>query len=396
VWIQRDIYETVRHLVSQRPALVITGARQTGKTSLLREEFPDYGYVSLDVPAVAEAADETGEHFLQTHPPPLIVDEVQYAPKLFRHLKAAIDRRRDQNGQYVLTGSQKFSLMANVSESLAGRLSLLEVHSLSLGEIERWNGQTTDRDVILERIIQGGYPELHAKGLDPERFYSDYVATYIERDVRQVLQVKSLRDFDRFMRLCASRTGQLLSVNSLATDLGMSPTTAKTWLSVLQASNVIMLLEPYYRNLGKRLVKAPKLYFLDTGLACFLTGLRTASELGKSSMLGALFETLVAGQMVRWFSNRGRTPNLYFYRDHYGHEVDFVIPVGEKLRLFECKWAQSSTQTIAGFDELRKLTGEQNILSRTLITSERRPQLTERHGVQLDDAVDLSSLALEQ
>lgn len=207
--------------------------------------------------------------------------------------------------------------------------------------------------------------------VDPQRFYADYLVTYLERDVRQVLQVKSLRDFDRFMRLVAIRTGQLLSYSSYASDLGVSPNTIKSWISVLEASNIVRLLEPYYSNIGKRLVKTPKLYMLDAGLACYLAGIRSANDLRQSALLGAFFETHVMGQIVRWYTNRGLTPSVYYYRDYHGHEVDFVVAVGEKLKLIECKWSETPPTNLKGFEEVARQLGEKNVLPRSVITSAR-------------------------
>jgi len=391
-WIQRDIEATLRTVVPERPVLLVTGVRQAGKTSLLQRVFPEYGYVSLDLPLVAEEADEAGEAFLGRTPPPVIIDEIQYAPGLFRYLKAAVDAKPKAKGRYLLTGSQKFPLMQGVSESLAGRVAVLECHPLSMREIERWRGEPADGERLLELIFLGGYPELHAEGLEPERFFSDYVSTYLERDVRQVLNVRSLRDFDRFLRLAALRTGQILSLNSMASDVGVSPNTVKSWLSVLEASNIIYLLRPYYRNLGKRLVKAPKLYFLDTGLCCFLAGLRRPADLAASGMLGPIFETHVLSQMVKWWANRGVMPEVYYFRDHHGHEVDFVVPVGEKLKLFECKWSASAGGRTPGLDFLSGLLGEENVVSRNLVTSNRRRRVLRKRGLILENSIDLKSL----
>jgi predicted AAA+ superfamily ATPase len=326
MWIQREISNKLKTLSTQRPVLLLSGCRQTGKTALLKHLFPSHGYVSLDLPLIAQEAEESSQIFLEKHRAPLIVDEVQYAPGMFRSLKHAVDQNRDRMGAYLLTGSQKFSLMEGVSDSLAGRIAIVELHSLSLSELEAFSQKKAQGEQLLEWILMGGYPEIHARGLDPELFYSSYLATYLERDVRQIIQVRDLRSFDRFIRLAAIRTGQLLSMNSLASDVGVSTNTIKTWLSVLEASNIICLLEPYYQNLGKRLVKTPKLYFLDTGLACFLAGIRSTRDLAQSGLLGPLFETLTLGQMIRKYSNNLRAPNIYFFRDHQGHEVDFVIP----------------------------------------------------------------------
>ena len=390
MWIERYLTQALGSALKERPAILITGARQTGKTSLCRHFFSGYRFVSLDLPRLAEEAEHSGESFLEHHAPPLIIDEVQYAPKLFRYLKKAIEERRSERGLYVLTGSQKFSLMENVSESLAGRIAVLNLHSLSIGELEETTGKKAEGGQLLTWMFQGGYPELHARQLDVERFYSDYVATYLERDVRQALQVKNLRDFNRFMRLAASRTGQLLSLNTFASDIGVSPNTIKSWLSVLEASQIIYLLEPYYENLGKRLVKTPKLYFLDTGLACFLTGFRSPEDLSKSTMLGAFFETLVLGQMIRWFANQGMEERIYFYRDHQGTEVDFVIPVGKQLKLYECKYSEDPGP-VKAFAQLGHLFGKNRIISKSVITPVRGYRNT-KDGTLIEDCSKLKSL----
>jgi len=394
MWITREIEATLRETASTRPAVVVTGCRQTGKTSLLRHAFPDHRYVSLDVPAVAGDAESSGEAFLRRYAPPVVVDEVQYAPSLLRHVKADIDAHREEAGRFLITGSQKFPLMQGITESLAGRSAILTLNTLSAREFEAWSGESLAGVSLVEWMQRGGYPELHARGLDPERFYSDYLATYLERDVRSVLGVRSLRDFDRFMRLCAARTGQLVSASSLASDLGVSPNTVKSWLSVLDASNVIHLLEPYFENLGKRLVKSPKLYFLDTGLCCYLLGTRTPRDLAGSPLLGAVFETHVLGQLVRHFANAGRRPELYFYRDHHGREVDFLIPVAGRFALIECKWSESPSPVQRGFVELESLVGRERIVSQTIVTPGRGwRRLDDR--VHVADSVGLEFLAAD-
>jgi uncharacterized protein len=392
MWIERDIEPLLRRAARERPSIVITGARQSGKTSLLQHAFPDFHYVSLDVPRNAESAEEAGEQFLQTHPPPLLIDEIQYAPRLLRHLKSHIDAHRKEKGRFVITGSQKFSLMEGVTESLAGRIAVLELHSLSLAEIEKSEGKQTNVKQLVEWMWKGGYPEIYSEDLSVERFYSDYLATYLERDVRQVLQIRNLRDFDRFMRLAASRSAQLLSLNSMASDIGVSPNTVKSWISILEASNIIYLLEPYYENFGKRIVKSPKLYFLDTGLAAFLAGFRSPEELQNSNALGAFFETLALGQIVRWHTNRGQPPNIYFFRDHHGNEVDFLVPRGEHLLLFECKWAETPPKTIKGFEEIVRIAEKDRPISRTILTPTRGSYHLKTASVTVDDCVDLRSL----
>ncbi len=390
MWIERTLSPAMKLALKERPAVLLTGARQTGKTSLCRHLFPDFKFVSLDLPRLAEEAEHSGESFLERYPSPLIIDEVQYAPKLFRYLKKAIDERRKERGLFVLTGSQKFALMEKVSESLAGRIAVLSLYSLSLEELEAATGKRAEGAQLLTWMFQGGYPEIYAEGLDIERFYSDYVATYLERDVRQVLQVKNLRDFNRFMRLAASRTGQLLSLNTFASDIGVSSNTINSWLSVLEASQIIYLLEPYYENKSKRLVKTPKLYFLDTGLVCFLAGFRESSDIAKSPMLGALFETLALGQIIRRFARQGREERVYFYRDHQGTEVDFVVPVGNQLKLYECKYSEDPAP-VKAFQRLQNLFGEKRIFSQSVITPNRGCRKG-REGGWVEDCVGLKSL----
>ena len=394
MWIERDIESLLATVAGQRPALVLSGCRQAGKTSLLQHVFPDAGYVSLDLPLTAAEAEESGQQFLAQHPTPLVLDEIQYAPSLLRHLKGAIDAARSRNGQYLMTGSNRFALMEGITESLAGRIAVLDCHTLSAIELERCGRIPISTLQLPQLIFEGGYPELHVSDLDPQRFFSDYVATYLERDVRSVLGVRSLRDFQRFMRLAALRSGQLLSISGFAGELGLSPTTVKHWLSVLEASGIVLLLEPYLENLGKRLVRTPKLYFLDTGLACFLCGLRSADDLRDLGLLGAMFETHVLGQIVRWHANRGHKPPLYFYRDHSGHEVDFVLTVGRKLKLYECKWSETARIEETGLLDLERIIGPQRVLSKTLVTSVRGHRRVRESNAFVEDSIELKSLTL--
>ena len=386
-WINRDAGLLVKQTALQRPVLLLTGCRQTGKTSLLQNLFPQHSYASLDLPIMAAEAEESGEEFLNRHPAPIIIDEIQFAPKLLRHVKARVDADRKAMGRFLITGSQNFSVMRGVTESLAGRVAILHLHSLSLSELEAGTGRKAEGKQLLEWILAGGYPEVHAHGLTPSRFYSDYVATYLQRDVRQLLEVRNLRDFERFLRLLALRSGQQFVVSSFASDLGISPDTVKSWLSVLEASQIIYLLQPYFRNLGKRLVKTPKVYFMDTGLLCFLAGIQSVTTLQQSGMLGAIFETLTLGQYIRSRHNRGLDATVYFYRDHAGHEVDFVVPEGDALHLIECKWSEQPDMRQPGFVELEKLLGPKNILSRTIINQGRTKRTFRSQGVKLASAV---------
>lgn len=352
MWISREIESLLLRRASQRPVVVLTGARQTGKTSLVTRLFGDREIVSLDLPSEAEQAERNPRGFLTRHPPPLVVDEVQYAPGLLRHVKAVVDARRDENGLFVLTGSQKLSLMNEVSESLAGRVDVLELEGLSWSEI-----RAADLGFTIEEVAtRGGFPELYQKPeLDADGFYRSYVATYLERDLRQQLQVSSLRDYERYLRACALRTAQLLNKSELARDVGISGSTAGQWLSVLQATNLVALLEPWFSNRTKSLVKTPKLYLSDTGLAAFLVGLGSGQTLGSSPLRGALWETFVFAELRRWMMNRRGGWDLWFWRDRT-REVDFLRHRAGRFDLADAKWTEHpdgrDASTLARVSEL--------------------------------------------
>ena len=335
MWITRECESVVGRMAAQFPAILVTGARQVGKTSLLRHVFPQSAYVTLDFPGHAEAALTAPEEFLDRISTPAIIDEIQYAPSILRHIKARIDRDR-QPGRYLLTGSQVFPLMQGVSESLAGRCGVLNLHTLSRSEILAAGPGFVESELV----ALGGYPELH-NGADPDLWFPSYVATYLERDVRNVLRVVDLRDFNRFVRACALRNAQTLNYSDLARDTGIAPNTARKWLSILEASGLVALVEPYYGNRTKRLIKSPKLYFLDSGLAAFLAGFHSSEALFFSSLRGAWWEAFVFGQVVRWFAARGRVAPVCTWRTVNGQEVDLVIELGGGQAVgVECKWTE--------------------------------------------------------
>ena len=336
MWIPRDVEAALRHAARTRPVVVLTGARQTGKTSTLRRLFPKHNFVSLDLPTEAEQAEKEPSAFLRRHLPPVIVDEVQYAPGLFRHLKVAVDAHRDRNGQYLLTGSQKFTLMKGISESLAGRVELFDLETLSLQEIL----ETRPEPGIETIIVRGGFPELHANPeIDAVAFYNSYLATYLERDIRSLANVGSLRDFERFLRACALRSANLLNKADLARDVGIAPSTANQWLSMLEASGQVVMLEPWFSNRTKSIVKSPKLYLADTGLLCALLNIGSEDTLSRSPAVGAVWETFVFAQLRHRERRARRTRSLYFWRDRT-REVDFVADGGDRLELFEAKWTE--------------------------------------------------------
>ena len=336
MWVDRHIERLLQQRATTRPVVVLTGARQTGKTSLMRRLFPDHGFVTLDLPSEAEQAEHDPGTFLARHPPPIIIDEVQYAPGLFRHLKTAVDRERARSGAFLLTGSQPLGLMKSVSDSLAGRAAVIELEPLSFAE-----AKAACPDLTAERfLLRGGFPELYAnREIDAEGFLRSYVATYLERDLRQLLQVASLRDFERFVRAAALRSAQLLNRADLARDAGISGSTAGAWLSVLEASHQLMLLEPWFANPTKTLVKRPKLYLRDAGLAAFLCGVATAEALRTSPLAGPLWETLVCSEIRRAQSNRRGGWDFHFRATRL-REVDFLLHRAGTFRLADAKWTE--------------------------------------------------------
>lgn len=336
MWIERHFEEILRQSAQTRPVVVLTGPRQTGKTSLVRRLFPRHDYVSLDLPSEAAQAESDPGAFLQRHGDALIVDEVQYAPGLFRHLKRVVDAARDRMGRFILTGSQPFHLMQGVSESLAGRADILHLDGLSFREI-----QATGLPLSVEGfMLRGGFPELHERPrVDPVSFYRSYVATYLERDLRMQLQVGSLRDFERFLRACALRTSQLLNRAELARDVGISPTTAGQWLSTLERSGIITLLEPWFSNATKSLVKTPKLHFNDSGLCAFLMGMQNLDDLLTSPLGGALWETTVFTELRKILAAHPRWQMCY-WRDRT-KEADFLFHRAGRFLLADAKWSEN-------------------------------------------------------
>ena len=335
MWINRHIEKLLQHRAATRPVLVLTGARQSGKTSLMQRLFPDHGFVSLDLPSEAEQAELDPASFLARHAPPVIIDEVQYAPGLFRYLKTVVDKDR-RNGSFLLTGSQPLTLMDSVSDSLAGRADVLELEPLTFREVKSVYPKLT----VEEFLVRGGFPELYADlEIDAYGYMQSYVATYLERDVRQLLEVSSLRDYERFIRASALRSSQLLNQADLGRDVGIAGSTSSAWLAVLEASHQLILLEPWYGNPTLSLVKSPKLYLRDAGLAAFLCGVHNVGELRVSPLVGALWETLVCAEIRRSQINRRGGWHLNFWRDR-SREADFLIHRGGRFHLADAKWTE--------------------------------------------------------
>jgi len=365
MWIKRDAENLIRELGKQFPVVFVTGARQVGKTSILTHLFPDLSYVTLDDPAWAAEAINAPQDFIDSLKFPAIIDEAQYAPDLFRYIKLSVDKAK-QKGQFFITGSQSFPLMQNLSESLAGRCGIVSLQPLSAHELEQGNNLSSVEDYI----STGGFPALYAaKDTNRQHWYPSYISTYLERDVRNIMQVGSLRDFNRFLRAAAIRTAQTLSFADLARDVGVAPNTIKAWISVLEASHMIHLLEPYHKSLGKRLVKSPKLYFLDTGLAANLMGLYSWQDIANSPMAGALWETYAFSQIQRHLLSQGiNNPPLYYWRTKDGREVDFIIEKGGQFIAIEAKLTAAPTLEAAkGFNYFRSYYGEDSVLKEYVI-----------------------------
>lgn len=333
----------------QFPAVVITGARQTGKSTLLRHLFAKAEYVTLDDPFTRQAAQDDPRNFLRREGR-LIIDEVQYLPQLLPYLKIAVDEDRHRRGRFLVTGSQMFPLMEGVAESLAGRAALFKLLPLSYREfLPAWN--TVEE--IFDVIIRGFYPDIAIHGVERSLYYSSYVQTYLERDVRQITSVADLSLFQRVIELLAARTGNILNVNEVAKEAAVSTTTVRRWLSILESCGIIFLLRPYSKNLTSRVVKSPKLYFYDTGLAAYLLRYSTAQTLMQGPQGGAFFENFVILELFKALHNGVASFNLYYYRDSNGNEVDLVVESGHKTILVEIK--QNATPRGEHFKSIKKL-----------------------------------------
>jgi len=360
--IKRELTKKLKQSAAQFPVVTVTGPRQSGKTTLVRNTFKNYDYVSLELPDARSFAIEDPRGFLERFRGPVILDEVQRTPHLFSYIQVMVDED-DRPGRFILTGSHNFLLLQSISQSLAGRCAVLNLLPLSISEIlERKPinietfGKTIPQKIrtpprsLEEYLFTGFYPRIYAKNLPPRDWFNSYYQTYLERDVRNVLNVGDIESFNRFVKLCAGRNGQILNFTGLASDCGVTHTTARRWLSVLEASFLIVLLRPYYKNFGKRLIKSPKLYFLDTGLLCFLLGIKKPEELLSHSARGTIFESFVLSELYKNFIHNGEQPPLYFWRDSTGHEIDILIDLGTSLIPVEVK----SAKTIANdfFDGL--------------------------------------------
>lgn len=365
MYIKRTSEDVIKNLSKQFKVVLVTGARQVGKSTLLKHCDENRNYVSLDDLSERELAINEPKLFLETHKAPLIIDEIQYAPNLLSYIKLIVDKS-DKKGQYWLTGSQQFHLMKNVSESLAGRVGILDLMGLSLAELSqtpnnepffpdleyiekrRENHKNYSTSDIFKIIYNGSFPALNNQDefQDRNAFYSAYIRTYIERDIRDLSSISNEMKFLNFIRVVAARTGQVLKYSELANAVDISEPTAKTWLSVLVSSNIVYLLEPYYRNITKRMTKMPKIYFLDTGLCSYLTGWSSPEVIEKGAMNGAFFETFVVSEILKSYRHNGERPLIYWYRDTQQKEIDLLIERDGKLHPIEIKLTSNPNKSM--------------------------------------------------
>jgi predicted AAA+ superfamily ATPase len=356
--IRREAEDTIRSLLRGFPIVTITGPRQSGKTTLAKAIFPDKPYASLEEPDVRLAAQDDPRSFLERFPDGAVLDEVQRCPDILSYLQSVVDAD-GRMGLYILTGSQQFGLMSGITQSLAGRTAFVELLPFSLGELSQAGKQPQNIDQMLHT---GGYPPLYDRDVTVRAWFGAYVTAYLERDVRQVLKVQELETFQRFVRLCAGRTGQLLNFSSLATECGITHNTAKAWISVLEASYIVFQLRPHHVNFNKRLVKASKLYFYDVGLVTWLLGIQTPEQMETHPLRGSIFETFIVAELMKSFLNRGERPSFYFWRDSNGVEVDVLIEQGGQIMPIEIKSGKTVTRdSFSGLEKWLALAGDMAI-----------------------------------
>jgi len=371
MYIERTLSKIVQDVTGTFPVVLIIGPRQVGKTTIFEKNREESrSYVTLDDPLVRDLAKNDPALFLQSYKTPLLIDEIQYAPELFPHIKMIVDREK-RNGLFWLTGSQQFHLMKNVSETLAGRVAILELQGLS--RIEKRSqpnaapflpgaelsalGESMDIIQVYDVIIKGSYPALFAiSGMDRSIFYASYLKTYIERDIRDLVRVADEHSFIKFIKVAAARTGQLLNYSDMAKDVDVSVNTIKSWISILETSGLIYLLKPYHNNITNRVVKTPKLYFLDTGLCCYLSGWDSAGALSNGAMGGAILETYVVSEIIKSYLHNGKQAPLYFYRDKEKKEIDLLIESNGIFYPIEIKrTASPKFSDVKNFEVLKRL-----------------------------------------
>lgn len=381
----RKIQQELSQVTAEYPVVTIIGPRQSGKTTLAKMQFPDYCYANLENPEIRKLAVEDPKAFFSQYPAPVIIDEIQRVPELLSYLQVLSDNAT-QSGQYILTGSHQVRLHETVSQSLAGRTALLSLLPLSIEELKANNAATIDRDSL---IYHGFMPRIYQENVNPTRLYRNYFQTYIERDVRQMINVKSLIAFENFMRLLAGRIGQVVNLHSLAGDVGVSSSTLKEWLSVLEASFVIFRLPPYFENFGKRVIKSPKIFFTEVGLATYLLGIETAEQVNRDPLRGNLFENMVIIEALKSRLNAGADPNLFFFRDSKGYEVDLIFKKGRQLVPIEIKSAMTFNSGFAKNIEKFKKIAPNSEAGAVIYAGELTPEVAGNKFVNFSDTASV-------
>lgn len=337
----RELATALQASALQYPIVTLMGPRQSGKTTLVRQIFPHKPYVNLESPNIRAMAKADPIEFLKQYPSGAILDEIQRAPELLSYIQVDVDERDFQGepckGLFILTGSHQLALHEAIAQSLAGRTAIHHLLPLSLTEL---SASHIDLDLD-EYILKGFYPRIYKDNLSPTQMYQGYFETYVERDIRQLIQIQDLNLFEKFIRLCAGRIGQILIHQHLSNELGVSGHTIKKWISILEASFLVTQLQPYYENIGKRLIKSSKLYFTDVGLACYLLGIENIEQLKRDPLRGHLIENMIVLDLIKWRTNQGKTPSLYFYRDQHQNEVDLIFKNGHDLIPIEIKSSQT-------------------------------------------------------
>ena len=334
--IKRQLESELKSCAKQYPVVTITGPRQSGKTTLARRTFAHHRYVNLEEPDTRELAQADPRAFLATVEKGLILDEIQRAPELLSYIQSMVDQKK-KNGRFILTGSRNFELMHSVTQSLAGRTAILNLLPLSIPELQKAKyNYSAD-----EYLLNGFYPRVYAEKLEPYKAYRNYFQTYIERDLRSLINVKDLSTFQKFVKLCAGRVGQIFNASALSSEVGVSVPTITSWLSILQESYIVFLLQPYFSNIKKSLVRSPKLYFYDVGLAAYLLGIEKLTQISRDPLRGSLFENMVVMDLVKYRYNRGLDHGLYFFRDDKQHEVDVIRVSATDLVAIEIKYSQT-------------------------------------------------------
>ncbi len=356
--IQREIIPAINLLVDKYPIIAVTGPRQSGKTTLLKSMFPEYRYVSLENPDVRSFATTDPNGFLKEYSEYVILDEVQHVPTLFSYLQTKVDGSKLM-GQFILSGSQNFHLVQNITQSLAGRVAMFKLLPFDIQEL---NAAGLLQENYTDNLVKGFYPAIFDREIPSKIFYSNYVQTYIQRDVSELIAIKDLRLFQNFLSLCATRAGQLLNLSSLANECGITQPTAKSWLSALESSYILFLLPPYFKNFSKRIVKTPKLYFYDTGLLCYLLKLDSAEQIQLTDFKSSLFENMMIAEYVKRMHHCNQLNDTWFWRDVAGNEVDLIIQAGPTQDAVEFK----ATQTIMpnlfkGLNFYEKISGKTNL-----------------------------------